>query len=228
MEGLKEAIQQTMMTTADEFSETRLSLSSYQLAARQTFSLNCEDADTYMKQKITTDNLFYTTFLACGSNGVSYSADTQNLSSNKESTVSLYHGAPIVRGLLANAETLFFSSKMDPNEERRCRSLGVLTGLTMLKGEQLMQCLPNFSSRSSRLQMQYNPQMNSYIPLTPAQLLTAKQFQCGLLSKAHARINENTTFKQLGMLVDNVLEVTSSMPVVQVSGFTSNVCLRYQ
>jgi hypothetical protein len=228
MDGLKEAIQRTLISTNNDVVETNMPLSSYVLAARQTFSLNCEVADTYAQQKVTTDNLFYVTFLACGLHGVAYSADTNNLLSQTQSTMALYHGAPIVRGLVKNAETLFFSSKMDKDEERRCKSLGALTGLTMLKGEQLIQCLPNIASRSSRLQMQYNAQMNTFIPLTPAQLSTSNQFQCGLFSKAHARIDESTTLKHLGMLADNVLEVTSSMPVVQVNGFTSNVCLRYQ
>ena len=228
IEGLNEAIQRAMISTNSNLADTDVSLSSYVLAARQTFSLNCEVADTSSEQKITTDNLFYVTFLACGLNGVAYSADTQNLGSQTQSTMSLYHGAPIVRGLVKNAETLFFSTKMDKDEERRCNSLGALTGLLILKGEQLMQCMPNISSRSSRLQMQYNPQMNSFIPLTPAQLSTAKQFQCGLLSKAHARIGESTALKHLGKLIDNVIDVTSSMPVVQVSGFTCDASLRYQ
>jgi hypothetical protein len=220
--------QHNVQNCMQDNTEGTMPLSSYTLAARQTFSLNCTAGkDIAAEKEITANNSFYLTTLSNGGHGVAYSLDLNKLRASQDPHVDLFFGAPMSTGLVTNSETLFFSGKMDREEERRLIALGALTGLTMLRGEKLIRCLPEITPRAARLHVRLDTRLNTFIPLTPAEMSMKTQFKCGIVSQFDVNLRERDVPQHMECLVKNAMEITGCNPSIRMKGFTSSVDLRY-
>jgi hypothetical protein len=165
--------------------------------------------------------------LSNGGHGVAYSLDTSKLRASQDSHVDLFFAAPMSTGLVTDSETLFLSCKMDREEERRLIALGALTGLTMLRGEKLLRCLPEITSSAASLHVRLDTRLNTFIPLTLAEMSMKKHFTRGTVSQCDVNMRGCDVPQHMECLVKSAIEITGCNPIVRMKGFTSSVDLRY-
>lgn len=223
---VQKTLQQNMRQGSQQNAQITTPMLSTQLAARQTFSLNCA-ATSASQRMVATDNTFYVTMLCRGSEGIAYTVDTSKMPTSGDSKVPIFFGGSLVNGLVNESETIFIHSEMDADEERRCTTLGALTGVTMLTPETLILNLPTITSRQLRQQMRVFPQTNTVVPLTSNEVSIANSYSCGILTQRNERVDEQELLQSIVHLANEATEVIGCTPVVSCNGFSSSFCLRY-
>ena len=223
---LQQSIQQNMPQSVSQKTQSMSPFSGMQLAARQTFSLNCA-ATNASQRMVATDNSFYVTMLCRGAEGVAYTIDTRTMGTVENSQAPMYFGGSLVKGLVSDSETILLHSEMDVDEERRCKALGALTSVTMLTPEQLLPHLPTITSRQLRQKMRVVPQSNTLVPLTANEISTANSFSCGILTQHNQRVDEHELMQSIVNFTNEASEVIGCTPIVQCNGFSSSFCISY-
>jgi len=223
---IQQSLQQNMQQGVRQNTQNIFPVSGMQLAARQTFSLNCA-ATTASQRMVATDNSFYVTMLCRGAEGLAYTVDTSKTTTLENSQVQMYFGGSLVKGLVQDSETILLHAEMDLDEVRRCTALGALTSVTMLSPEQLIPNLPTITSRQLRQQMRVLPQTNTIVPLTAKEISIANSFSCGILTQRNERVEEQEFLQNIADLSNEAAEVIGCTPIVHCNGFSSSFCLRY-